>query len=240
MSLSLCSTACNPKSHLEINAPCPEKFRDETISHLIAVTCYSDPLATAVFDNADGGAGDAAFLSLLNAKLAGFAEVLIMPVVEYEFPEPEVTERKFSTCKMAKKFYHSQRPSFTVNLVLDAADTTGISGSNSIGRHQTGTLEYLENASLALLMAQKHVYYAVTCDGRLFWLGYDNGDTAPAFLATVTPVSNADDPMRRYNLNTVVLESEQWIKDPKYWTPRAILNSTTLAGLTALKTQLGR
>lgn len=239
MPANLCSTTCNPRFHFSVNAACDAKFRDETISHLIAVKCTSDPLATSIFDNADAAAGDLAFLTLLNTKLAGFAEVVIMPVVEYEFPEPEVSDRKFISCRQPKKVYHSQKPSFTVNLVLDAADTTGMSATTEIGRHRIGALENYENQTFALLMAQKHVYYVVTCDGRLFWLGEDAGDTAPAFYASTKEVINADDPMKRYIQYNVVIESEQWIRDPKLWTPRAILNNTTLAGLTALKGQLG-
>ena len=239
MAINLCDATCNDRFHVLFNPQCFPKFRNETIAYLIAVKCSTSPLATSVFDNADGASGDAAFLALLNSAVGAAGNATVMPVVEYEFPEPEVAERKYISCKSAFKRKHSQKPVFTVNLAIDAVDApSGIVASNEIGRHRIGELYNLENAIFAMLQEYQHIYYVVTCDGKLFFLGNDAGNTALPMLASVGEVINSDDPMDRYVQTTLTLESTQWLRDPKVWTPRAVLNSVTMAGLSTLQSYI--
>ena len=219
---------------------CDAKFRDQTIKYLVAVRC-SDALATTAFANADGAAGDIAFLTLLNSALtqaSGQTRAYVFPVANYEFPDPETTERTSIACDLPALKKHSQQPTFTVNNAIDITDTLndlGLSNpQESIGWHTADSLYYIENQPLSIVEAQKHVYFAVTCEGFVFVLGRSSGETPLAMLASVMLGENTDNPRERYVESVITLRSSVWITNPKYWTPRAIINGVTNAGLTVL------
>ena len=240
MPINPCNTSCVPYQFLRPKGTCEFKFRDQTIKYLIAVRC-DNALATTVFANADGAAGDIAFLTLLNSALsfaAGQTRAYVFPVANYEFPEPETTERTSIACNLPVLKKHSQQPTFTVNNAIDIADTfddLGLSqASEAIGWHTADSLYYLENQPLSIVEAQKHVYFAVTCEGFVFVLGRSAGETPLAMLASVMMGENTDNPRERYVESVITLRSSVWITNPKYWTPRAIINGVTNAGLTVL------
>jgi len=240
MPINPCNTSCNPYQFLRPSGTCDAKFRDQTIKYLIAVRC-SDALATAAFANADAGAGDIAFLTLLNTALNTGNNAYVFPVANYEFPDPEVSERTAIACNLPVLKKHSQQPTFTVNNAIDIAETvggTGISGTQVIGWHTADSLYYLENQPLSVIQEQYSVYFAVTCEGFVFFLGRSTGDTPLSMLASVNTVDNTDNPRERYIENVITLRSSVWITNPKYWTPRALINGTTNAGLTFLNSYI--
>ena len=69
MALNTCNTNCNTRYAVGVFGQCEASFRNFTPKYLVAVVCQ-DVLSTTVFDNADGGSGDIAFLTLLNQSLA--------------------------------------------------------------------------------------------------------------------------------------------------------------------------
>ena len=236
MPINPCSTYCNPYQFLRPNGTCDAKFRDMTIKYLVAVRC-SGALATSVFANADAGAGDIAFLTLLNLALQAGNNAYVFPVANYEFPDPETSERTSIACNLPVLKKHSQQPTFTVNNAIDIADTfggTGLSGTQVIGWHTPDSLYDLENQALAVIEEQYNVYFAITCDGFVYFLGRGAGDTPVSMRASVMPSDNADNPRDRYVENVITLRSPVWIRNPKYWTPRAVINGVTNAGLTFL------
>lgn len=219
---------------------CDAKFRDQTIKYLVAVRCTS-ALATAAFANADGAAGDIAFLTLLNGDLQAGNNAYVFPVANYEFPDPETSERTAIACNLPVLKKHSQQPTFTVNNAIDIAQTgggTGLSGTQVIGWHTPDSLYYLENQPLAVIEEQNHVYFAITCEGFVFVLGRSSGDTPLSMKASVMVGENTDNPRERYVENVITLRSSVWITNPKYWTPRAIINGTTNAGLNFLNSYI--
>lgn len=236
MPINPCSASCNPYQFLRPSGTCDAKFRDQTIKYLVAVRC-TDALATSVFANADAGAGDTAFLTLLNLALTIGNNAYVFPVANYEFPDPETSERTAIACNLPVLKKHSQQPTFTVNNAIDIAQTgggTGLSGTQVIGWHTPDSLYYLENQPLSVIQEQYSVYFAITCEGFVFFLGRSAGDTPLSMLASINTVDNTDNPRERYVEHVITLRSSVWITNPKYWTPRAIINGTTNAGLTFL------
>jgi len=234
MPINPCNTSCNPTKFISPKGTCDFKFRDETFKYLVAVRC-SDALATTVFANADGAAGDIAFLTLLNAALlVGTGNAYVFPVSNYEFPDPEVSERTGIASNLPFQKKHSQQPTFTVNNALDAADINTFIAASEIGWHNSDSLFYLENQPLSEIQEQYHVYFGITCEGLVFQLGRGKGDTPLSMLASIMQVDNTDNSRERYVESVITLRSSVWIKNPKYWTPRALIDATTSAGLTAL------
>ena len=234
MPINPCSTNCNPYQFYRPAGTCDGKFNDLTFKYLVAVRC-SDALATSVFANADGGAGDTAFLTLLNIALISGSNAYVFPVANYEFPDPETSERTAIACNLPILKKHSQQPTFTVNNAIDIVDGgIPLAGTQVIGWHTADSLYDLENAALAVIEEQYNVYFAIACDGRVYFLGRGAGDTPLAMKASVMPSDNADNPRDRYVENVITLRSSVWIRNPKYWTPRAVINGVTNAGLTFL------
>jgi len=240
MPINPCNASCVPYQFLRPKGTCEFKFRDQTFKYLVAVRC-DNVLATTVFANADGAAGDIAFLTSLNNALtqaSGQTRAYVFPVANYEFPEPEVTERTSIACDLPALKKHSQQPTFTVNNAIDIADTLNDLGlaqpQEAIGWHGPDSLYYLEGQPLSIIEEQKHVYFGITCEGFVFVLGRTTGETPLAMRASVMQQTNSDNPREQYVEYVITLRSSVWITNPKYWTPRAIINGVTNAGLTVL------
>ena len=237
MALNTCNTNCNTRYAVGLFGQCEASFRDFTPKYLVAVVCQ-DVLSTTVFDNADGGSGDIAFLTLLNSSLAPNSLTVgasVFPIKDWEVGEPEVEERIYVACDKPVKIKHSQPITFTVNQAINIADTNALAGiiaSSAIGWHQIGEQRDIENANYARLEAQKHAYFLVGCDGTLYYLGRDAGETPHTMLADVVLTPNKDNTRNQYMETAITLNSSVWITNPAYWTPRAFLTPATLAGLT--------